>query len=433
MLGQKANYLFKRLPQSDLLDNLSFISKVIKTFLFLLITNHLFIGCGVQNHNIPGTYNIMNDSISSPYEQEILRDLSQLYNTNRIISASPDIKDMTWLLVWDTNGEISIETNTSSEDKVYKLADAITRNGNFILASQSDLSNPEGLPEEETFRVLEFEHSSTEIKGRVLRANKQTILQIRDAIISQTAFTENTAPTEAFFRLTFARATHSYSINSNNLDNTAINQLLQDKQAYVFISNLYWTNINTNTSLNGVDITFNHNNKNNYGNNFGSPTSFYRPNTPNFRLDGNVDVSIDLVSSTEDTEDMEDNDHQIINIFFRQPAREFLDSRQIEDVKVVLTTDSDNEEFSNLSSIYLRQKTLSPFHFVFDISAFYFNASTHLTSTISNLMFIDPFENTGPQRDLISNIGVRKGRGTLGTIVAPFKWIGKGVGRIFGR
>ncbi len=430
VLRQKINYLVKRLFQSDLFGNLSLTPKVIKILLLLSITNHLFISCGAQN-DVPRANNNMTGGIpTSQYEQEIQRDIHQLRNTNRIISANSDIRDMTWLLSWGADGEIYIETSTSSEDKVYNFANAINRNGAFIVASQSDLNNPEDLSEDETFRVLEFEHSSREVKGRILRANKQTIILMKDAITSQTVFTENTAPIEAFFKLTFARAAHSYSIHPNSQNAAVIDQLLQNRQAYVFISTVYWTDINMGTSLKGLNITLDHNNNN--GNNFGLSrnTPYPRSNTPtsNFRLDGKVDVSIDLLSLTGG------DDYSITNIFFQQSAREFLNPYQTERIRAVLTTDSDtsdDQESSNLGSIYLRKKTLNPLHFVFDISISLLSTSTNATSNISNLVFIDPFEDVGIQRDLLSEIGVRKDRGILGKL-NPINWL-KGLGRIFGR
>ena len=370
------------------------------------------------------------------YEQWLQTEIFQLRNTNRLISANSDIKDMTWLLVWDIGGEISIETSTNSEDKVYNFANAIRRNNTFILASESDLNNSEGLPEDQTFRVLELERSLREVKGRILRVSKQTLIRMKDAIISQAPFIENTAPVEAFFKLTFARATHSYFINTNSQNAQAMaDPILRNRQAYVFISHLYWTGINTSTSLPGVGITWNQGNS---GNPFGlSRNTPYPRNTqyPYSRntidsnlgvtLNGKVDVSIDLLSLTETDE------HRIINIFFQQTARDFQNPYRVEGVKVILTTDSNDEDLSRFGNIYLKQKTLNPFHFVFDISASQLNASINITSSVSNLVFIDPFEDVGIQRGLISEMGVRKNRGILSKLSTPLKWIGRNtIGRI---
>ena len=434
MLGQKANHLPKRLLQSGRLSNWSFKSKAIKACLFLLIS-YLAISCGTQD-NIPNINNVMG-SINQ-YEQSLQGEIFQLRNANRLISANSDIRDMTWLLVWDISGEISIETSTNSESKTYNLANAIKRNGTFLLPSQSDLNNPEGLPENGTFRVLEFEYSLREIKGRILRVGRQTLLHMKDAITSHSAYTENTAPVEAFFKLTFARATHSYFINSNSQNAKGmVDQLLRNRQTYVFISHLYWTGINTSTSLPGVPgvgISFNRGNSS--GNNFGLSTNtpsnpYNRLNTTTPYLDttlnGKVDVSIDLLSLTESDE------NRIINIFFQQTARDFQNPYQVEGVRVILTTNSNDQDTSKFGRIRLRQKTLNPFHFVFDISASQLNASINITSNISNLIFIDPFEDAGIQRGLISEIGVRKDRGIFNKIVlTPLRWLGeKTIGRIF--
>ena len=426
-IGQKVNYLFKSLLQNSQSGNLSFSNKFTKVSLFsLLITaGYLFIGCGSQN-DIPDINNVM--GAINQYEQGILEEIPQLQNSNRLVSANSDIRDMTWLLVWDESGDILIETSTDSEDKVYNFADAIKRNGTYVLASRSDLNNPENLSENETFRVLEFEYSLQEVKGRILRADKQMMIYMRDAVTNQTAFTENTAPVEAFFKLSFARATHSYSIDSNSQEaTTLIDQLMQGRQAYVFISNLYWTGINSGLSLPGLDLGLNR------GNNYLGPSgnmSFSRSTTPSnsgISLEGKVDVSIDLLSLT-------DSDYRIINIFFQQSARDFQHPNQLEGVDVVLTLDSSDQDLSDFGSVYLRQKTLNPFHFIFHISASQLTTSINVTSNISNLVFIDPFEDVGIQRGLISQIGVKKkDRGFINTITRPFRWLGRGVGRVFGR
>ena len=432
MLGQKANHLPKRLLQSGRLSNWSFKSKAIKACLFLLIS-YLSMSCGTQD-NIPNINNVMG-SINQ-YEQWLQAEIFRLRNANRLISANSDIRDMTWLLVWDIGGEISIETSTKSESKTYNLANAIKRNGTFLLPSQSDLNNPEGLPENETFRVLEFEYSLREIKGRILRVGKQTLIYMKDAITSQTVFIENTAPVEAFFKLTFARASHSYFINSNSQNAQAmVDQQLRNRQTYVFISHLYWTGINTSASIPGVPGVGISINRGNSGNNLGLRNTPYnndpRLNTTTPYLDstlsGKVDVSIDLLSLTETDE------HRIINIFFQQTARDFQNPRQVEGVRVILSTNSNDEDLSNFGRTYLRQKTLNPFHFVFDISASQLNASIKITSNVSNLVFINPFEDAGIQRGLISEIGVRKDRGILNKIiVTPLRWLGENtIGRIF--
>ena len=425
--------MFSTLFQNLQLDNI-FVTHKIPRFvllLLLIIASLLFSGCGLQNDE-PNINNVM--GAMNQYERQIQQDIFQLHNSNRLIPASPDIRDMTWLLVWDIGGDISIETSTGRENKTYNFSDAIKRNGTYILAAQSDLSNPESLPDNETFRILEVQHSLQEITGRILRADKQMMILIKDALISQTAFIENTAPTEAFFRLNFARATHSYSIITSNSQQARMmtDQLLQGRQAYVFISNLYWAGIGANTSISlpgGIDFSLNGNNSP-IGLSRNVPTPFPSRHTNshlNSPIQGKVDVSIDLVSLTD-----VEHDNRIINIFFQQTAIDFQNPGQVQGVNVILTTDSNDQNISDFGSIHLRRKNLNPLHFAFQISAAQLASSIEIISNISNLVSINPFEDVGIQSGLISEIGVRKDRNILGKILNPSNWA-KGVGRLFRR
>ena len=367
------------------------------------------------------------------YEKGIEEEAHKLNRSGRLIFPGLNMRNMTWIMGWDHNGSILLEISTSHKDYVYSFANAVRdRQRSLILASEQDLDNPSQFS-----RVLQIDHnqvdsSQGEIEGKVLRVDRRTLTEIKEATTSQTVLRDITteAQIEAFFQLVFARAMHRYTHDLTiGRAQEFIDELMHERKAYIGRSSVYWKKENNRFSLN-EDTASNH--RNNFEqSHYDNLRSYTANNNLNSILEGDVNVNVDLVSFT-------DNDPRIINIFFQQSAKSFKDLQQTRGINVILGTDSEQLDIAEYGSIYLKSKNLDPFRLVFGLSASSFGISANLDLEIFNLTHIDLFQRADDLQMVggnISRIARRRNNGftktvkTIGNILkSPFdglKWLGR--------
>ncbi len=378
----------------------------------------------------------------SQYEREIQSTADHLYTNGRIVSADSNVRNILWTMTWDsTRNKPVLQMHIGNETKTYNFANRVLIGGRsaFIVPSQEDLRGL-GNNQSNYVRVLQINNSMQEIRGSILLADNSMFAEIRNALTTQSPLINNTASTEAFFRLTFARAAHSYSyLSAAPQVQELLDPIMQERQVYIVISSLHWARrsgnipssntgaLNTNNIFNrdsGVLSYLPQGDAIREGFSYFDTTSYATGNS-DVTLEGKIDFYADLYSVV-------DTRYRVINLHFKQSARDFHNPGQFQNVNVLLAINYKHKDASvvNLRST-LRRKNLAPLNFLFEFSASMGTNSARINLEISRLTAVNPFQRSSfaegytPIAHLLESVG--------GNLLEGLKKIGGGIAWPFKR
>ena len=264
------------------------------------------------------------------YEREIQARMMDLRNRGLLIPAEPDIQTAVWTYS-NNSGTGFLQMNTDQGQSVYNLAKAIRFDGASIIPAEEDLVNLD----KDQFRVLRINKNKRgEITGEIQIAPANVIAQIQDSILPK-ASEPMSLQTEAFFRISFSRGRYSYAFSDTlNIYKMLIDRVLQNREAYVTISSLYWDGKGQDGLT--VNPSFTDSRMDPFLMAPQTGPSFLTPQTS---LTGKVNMGISLHSLNGSLEP--------IHIYLEQSAINFLNPQALNDALVIVDLRLDEMNFNN--------------------------------------------------------------------------------------
>lgn len=280
-----------------------------------------FVGCGDSKNEQQQSYNNFQASLEI-YEKNIQIRAANLQSNGLLIPAEEDIKTAVWIYQ-NNNGSGLLYMNTNQTQKVYNFAKGVSVGDDLLIPADGDLSgnNP--------VRVLKIDkNTGREITGEIQIAPPSMVTFLQSATHNQ-AFdpqSNTSLQTEAFFRIIFSQASHSYTSNAAlGLYRNVIDRILQNRTSYVTLSSIYWSTQNGPTSSSASYSPYN-------------PTV-----SPPVRfLDGKINMGIGLHPK--------DGLSEPINVYLEQSATSFLNPQTVNDALVII--DLNLDELTSMVSSY---------------------------------------------------------------------------------